>query len=288
MLPEVEDPRTAKARDRLTTDGLADVIWIESPSDDPNFEQVVEHIYERRRKKGLDHDGAVELARMPLYFAASLAALGLADATVAGATHTTADVIRAGIHCVGTEPGTLAVSSMFLMVRGDTVYSYADCGVLPDPDAAQLAAIGAVTAHHHRLFTGDEPRVAFLSFSTKGSAEHARIDKVRDAFELFREQQPEIRADGELQFDTAVVPAVAASKAPGSLLAGDANVFVFPDLDAGNLAYKITQRLGNFQAFGPVIQGLTKPCLDLSRGCTDDDIVNTAVIASVMTTVGGS
>lgn len=252
-----------------------------NPADDPRFDGIVDHIHARQRGKGLDRDGAAELARKPLYFGASLVALGEAEGSVAGAIHATAEVIRAGLYCLGTAADTPTVSSMFLMVRDSTVYSFADCGVVPDPDPEQLVTIAATTAHNHRLLTEQAPRVAFLSFSTKGSASHARVDKVREAAAMFRERYPETPSDGELQFDAAIVPEVAATKSPGSPLAGEANVFVFPDLDAGNLAYKITQRLGGFQAFGPLIQGLAAPCLDLSRGCSPSDIVNVAVIAAV-------
>ena len=261
---------------------LAEVVWVEDPASDARFDRVVEHIHERRKAKGLDRDGAAELARKPLFFGDALVALDEADGSVAGAMNTTADVIRAGLYCVGTAADTPAVSSMFLMVRGDTVLSYADCGVIPDPTPEQLSSIATATARNHRLLADTDPKVAFLSFSTKGSAEHERVDKVRAGLEAFRAVHPEIPSDGELQFDAAFLPEVAASKAPGSPVAGQANVFVFPDLDAGNLAYKITQRLGNFLAFGPLIQGLRKPCLDLSRGCTAEDIVHVAVIASVM------
>lgn len=198
---------------------------------------------------------------------------------MAGAANATSEVIRAGIYCIGTVPEASAVSSMFLMVRDATTYSFADCGVVPDPDAEQLVTIAAITAHNHQLLTGETPRVAFLSFSTKGSAKHPRVDKMRTAAESFQAQYPLTPSDGELQFDAAVIPEIAATKAPGSPLGGDANVFVFPDLDAGNLAYKITQRLGGFRAFGPLIQGLAAPCLDLSRGCSPDDVVNVTAIA---------
>ena len=257
-------------------------MWVEDPASHPRFDDAVEHILERRRRKGVDRDAAAELARRPLFFAAALVALGEADGSVAGAANTTAEVLRAGLYSLGMAEGVRVVSSMFLMVREHTAYSYADCGVVPDPTSEELASIAATTARNHRLLTGEEPRVAFLSFSTKGSADHARVDKVRAAFESFSSEHPEIKADGELQFDAAVVPAVAAKKAPGSAIEGRANVFVFPDLDAGNLAYKITQRLGGFEAFGPLTQGLAKPCLDLSRGCTAEDIVTVATIAAVM------
>ncbi len=262
---------------------FAEVVWVEDPTSDPRRDEVISHIWRRRQHKGLDEAAAAQLAADPLYFAAALVALGHADACVAGAVHATPDVIRAGIHCVGTDPATPLVSSMFLMVRADQALSYADCGVIPDPTAEQLAVIARSTAANHQLFTGETPRVAFLSFSTNGSAEHPRVDKMRAAVGQCRRDYPELLADGELQFDAAYVPEVARRKTPSSPLEGHANVMIFPDLDAGNIAYKITERLGGYLAFGPLIQGLAKPCLDLSRGCVATDIALVAVIASVMT-----
>lgn len=285
VLPETSDARVREARTTLERERLADVVWIEEPRAHARFDDVAAHIYARRRAKGMTQAQAEARAAEPLAFAAALVALGEADASVAGAAHATADVIRAGLHCVGLAPDVPVVSSMFLMVRGTEALSYADCGVVPAPDAAQLAAIAASTCANHRAFTQSEPRVAFLSFSTRGSAEHESVERVRQALALFRAAHPDVIADGELQFDAAYVPDIAARKAPDSKVAGRANVLVFPDLNAGNIAYKITERLAGFAAFGPLLQGLAKPCMDLSRGCSADDVVNVAVLASIMAEV---
>ena len=282
VLPETHDQRSHSAREQIEQLGLGQVIWVPDPATDARFDEVAAHVLARRQHKGVTADQARALAAQPLVFGAGLVALGHADCGVSGAAHATADVIRAGLICLGTAPAIPLVSSMFLLVRGEEVLSFADCGVIPDPDAQQLVHIANATAANHRLFTGQEPRVAFLSFSTRGSADHPKVDKMRTAGERFRAVCPDVIADGELQFDAAYVPEVAQRKSPDSKLAGRANVLIFPDLDAGNIAYKLAERLAGFAAYGPLLQGFAKPWLDLSRCCSDRDIVGVATIASAM------
>ncbi len=238
-------------------------------------------LFDLRKVKGLKIEQAQQTMKLPLFFGAMMVREGLADGSVAGSLSTTSDVIRAGIQIVGMPAGITVVSSFFLMVFPHISYSYADCGVVPDPTAEQLADIAISTASNHRKLTGEEPRVAMLSFSTKGSASHPSVEKVQKATSLVKMKQPNLIIDGELQFDAAVVPSVSAKKAPGSPVAGTANVFIFPDLNAGNISYKLTQRLAGAEAFGPIIQGLKKPCYDLSRGCSVSDIVTMVAINSV-------
>ncbi|HLA64819.1 MAG TPA: phosphate acyltransferase, partial [Rhodothermales bacterium] len=217
-----------------------------------------------------------------LFFGGALVASGEAHGSVAGARHATADVIRAAIQTIGVAADSALVSSFFLMVTPEVrALTFTDCGVVIRPKPQELAGIGIDAARNHLFLTGEVPRVAFLSFSTKGSAEHPDVTHVREAVRLARLQAPHLDIDGELQFDAAFVPEVGATKAPGSSVAGRANVFVFPNLDAGNLGYKIAQRVGGLAAFGPILQGLARPANDLSRGATADDIVSVAAITAL-------
>ncbi len=271
VLADLGDPRADEAAGRLAAEGLAVVVEPVVDGDDPMVAPVVA----AARSAGLDPDD-------PVVAAAVLVRAGLADAAVAGAGRPTADVLRAGLRVVGVAPGVSLVSSSMLMVLpSGYVVVFADCGVVPDPDAAQLASIAVSSAGTFEQLTGEQARVAMLSYSTMGSAAGARVDKVREATRLAADLAPGLVVDGELQFDTAWVPEVAAAKAPASDVAGRANVFVFPDLDSGNIAYKIAERMGGARAIGPLLQGLDGVLHDLSRGCTADEIVDVAVVAGI-------
>jgi len=285
-LPEAHDPRVREAASILLRDGIAEPVLIgpggTDPAASPHLERYAAHLHDRRRTKGLTEAQALELVRKPLYFASVMTALGDADGCVTGADTTTADVLRSALHAIGLAEGESTLSSAFLMELPDgRVFTMGDCAVVPYPDAGQLADIALQCARTHQTLTGETPRVAMLSFSSKGSAKHERVDLVTEALSIAKGKQPALDIDGELQFDAAWVPAIGSKKAPGSPVAGQANVLVFPNLDSGNIGYKLVERLAGATATGPVIQGLARPMHDLSRGCSAADVVNTAAVAAI-------
>ncbi len=278
LLGNTEEIKAEAENNNLVLDGVE----ILDPASSEFIPEFAEVLFEKRKKKGMTLEQATETVKDPLYFGGLLLETGKIDVCVAGNVSSTGDVMRSAIHTVGVAEGISVVSSFFIMTFPDKMLCFGDCAVNPNPDHKQLADIAISSATNFQAITGESPKVAMLSFSTNGSACHELVEKVQEATKIVKEKAPHIPADGEMQLDAALVPAIGAKKFPGSEVAGNANVLIFPDLNAGNIGYKLTQRLAGAEAVGPVVQGLKKPYCDLSRGCSTDDMVNVAAICSLM------
>ncbi|MDD4894262.1 MAG: phosphate acetyltransferase [Candidatus Omnitrophica bacterium] len=288
VLPENEDARVREAAEFISKEGIAKIILLGKDNlDKAKQEEYAQLYFELRKPKGATLDDARKTLEDPLYYAAMMTHTGDADGYVAGASHTTPDVARSAIHCLGVNDRISIVSSCFLMGIPDCPYGdegafiFADCGIIPDPNPRQLACIAISNAELAEKVLGVVPRVAMLSYSTKGSAKGRVIDKTLEALALAKQMQPGLLIDGELQVDAAIIPEVAEIKYPNSLLKGRANVLIFPNLEAGNIGYKLVQRLAKARAIGPLIVGLNKPCSDLSRGCVVDDIIDCVAVTAI-------
>lgn len=308
VLPESMDRRTFEAAAEVLKDGIADLIIIGSkeeveknseglditgativdPATNPKTAEYIDLLVELRKAKGMTKEAATDLLMKEyMFYACIMVKAGDADGVVSGACHSTANTLKPALQIIKTKPGTKLVSAFFLMevpnceLGENGTFVFGDCGLNQNPNPEELAAIAVSSAESFKALVGVEPKVAMLSHSTKGSAKHADIDKVAEATKLAKEMEPELNIDGELQADAAIVPSVGASKAPGSNVAGAANVLIFPDLDAGNIGYKLVQRLAKAEAYGPMCQGIAKPVNDLSRGCSAKDIVGVIAITAV-------
>ncbi len=308
VLPETEDRRTYEAAAKILAEGIANIILVGSeeavkkgsegldisgatvvdPATSEKTAAYIDKLVELRSKKGMTPEQAKEiLLNQYLYYGVMMVKMGDADGMVSGACHSTADTLRPCLQILKTKPGTKLVSAFFLMIVPDCEFGvngafvFADCGLVQEPTSEELAAIAASSAESFKLLVGEEPKVAMLSHSTMGSAKHALVDKVVEATRIAKEQYPDIKLDGEMQLDAAIVPSVGASKAPNSDVAGKANVLIFPNLDSGNIGYKLVQRLAKAEAYGPITQGIAAPVNDLSRGCSADDIVGVVAITAV-------
>ena len=308
VLPESMDRRTFEAAAEVLKDGIADLIIIGSkeeveknseglditgativdPATNPKTAEYIDLLVELRKAKGMTKEAATDLLMKEyMFYACIMVKAGDADGVVSGACHSTANTLKPALQIIKTKPGTKLVSAFFLMEVPDCdlgsngTFVFADCGLNQNPNPEELAAIAVSSAESFKMLTGEEPKVAMLSHSSKGSAKHADVDKVVEATKLAKEMAPELALDGELQLDAAIVPSVGASKAPGSDIAGKANVLIFPDLDAGNIGYKLVQRLAKAEAYGPMTQGIAAPVNDLSRGCSAEDIVGVVAITAV-------